>query len=1260
MRSYILLRICPMPYLSCTLIVAWGLWDATEVGCGRGSRERRGTLSLTTLTQPEDSGGDSHGPVPKDWNPGDVILGLYEVKEVLGEGGMGTVHRVHHRAWNTDLAVKSPTERLLRKANGVERVERECETWINLGLHPHVVSCYYVRRIAEIPRIFAEYVDGGNLWDWIRTGKLYEGDHTKALQRILQVAIQSAWGIHHAHMRGVIHRDLKPQNFMLTSTGNTKITDFGLAQVFESASSDSLARDGVGMTPAFGSPEQFARTELTPQSDIWSWALCVLQMFTVRVAWKKGIEAPEALEELLITEKKYKTVPDMPDALVDLLRSCFQEEPSSRPLGMLAVVEPLKEIFQKVTKHPFPDTTPKAVDAAADNLNNSAVSLIDLGKRQEAVKLWEEALQSDSQHPESIFNLGLVYWRAGGVSDDRFLRRLKDIADQNPGMALAAFLQIHAHLERGDIERAAELASDARRQFPERNDLIFLSRQIDELKPYSRRLVKTYQAHADVVTAVHISADGRFAVSASEDNTMKLWALPDGECLRTYAGHQGSVFSLGISHDNSLVMSAARDRTLRIWDRSSGDCAREISIDREADRGATLSPDSRYVLVRKAGSQFAVVSVTSGHTETQFTGHSGWVHAMAFCPDGNHLVSASEDGTVRVWSRDSGVCLRTMAGHEGGVVSLAVSDNGTACITGGSEGELILWNWASGEAIRTMKGHRGPARSVAITADGQLAVSGGEDGTVRMWATRRGRCVRTFTEHEGPVTSLALSEDGTHAISGGADRTLRLWRLVRQVPYRAPLIICKATRTESALSAQVDFQRGLSQARRALEGGNINAACKILRGVRSLEGYGRNNEALREWSRLFVRLPRAGLRGVWESVETFAHDGGINCITLNRDGRFLLTGGRDGVARLWAMETGKGLRELVGHTASVKSVSLSADGRIALTGGEDQVIILWDLASGTKIRDFEGVAGSAEAVALSPDTRYALTGGWDLRLWEVHTGRHLRTLEGHAADVVAVRWGADGTYAISASSDETLRIWDISSGQCLRVLESGQGAVRTCDLSLDGTLTLSASSNLWAKHGLMAVWNTRTGEKIHDLVGHRAPVRTVCITRDGRFGLSASQDGEWRLWDLRTGESIRTFEGHGSGIDAIAVTPDSRMAITGDQRGKLQYWVLDWELLETAPAPWHDAAEPILDAFLTLRTPYAGDLPSEYSPTQDELLAALQRKGRPEYNDGDVDELMYTLGCAGLGYLTRAGVEEHLQSMAARRGRFTLFGRKRK
>ena len=178
--------------------------------------------------------------VPAEWKVGDVILDLYEVKQVHTGGGMGLVYRVHHKNWNMDLAVKSPRADYFMAEQQKQNFIRECETWINLGLHPNIVSSYYVRTLGGIPRVFAEYVDGGSLKDWIDNKKLYKGGKEKALERILDIAIQFAWGLHYAHEQGLIHQDVKPANVMTTKDGTVKVTDFGLAKARATAGEEWL------------------------------------------------------------------------------------------------------------------------------------------------------------------------------------------------------------------------------------------------------------------------------------------------------------------------------------------------------------------------------------------------------------------------------------------------------------------------------------------------------------------------------------------------------------------------------------------------------------------------------------------------------------------------------------------------------------------------------------------------------------------------------------------------------------------------------------------------------------------------------------------------------------------------------------------------------------------------------------------------------------------------------------------------------------
>src|SRR5579883_1507360 len=278
------------------------------------------------------------------WKPGEVIHDLYEVREVFTSGGRGLVYRVHHRGWNMDLAVKCPRTEFFQSEQDKADFEREAETWVKLGLHPHLATCHYVRRLGGVPRVFAEYVSGGSLAEWIRSRKLYAGGPTRSLERILDIAIQFAWGLQHAHEQGLVHRDVKPGNVLMTSDGIAKVTDFGMAKARGSSvepvingTQGSILVSAGGLTLAFCSPEQIQGRPVSRKTDIWSWGVSLLHMFMGSAHWSAGYLAAGVLEDYLERGPGDEGLPLMPPALADLLRQCFRANPDERPRDMLEI-----------------------------------------------------------------------------------------------------------------------------------------------------------------------------------------------------------------------------------------------------------------------------------------------------------------------------------------------------------------------------------------------------------------------------------------------------------------------------------------------------------------------------------------------------------------------------------------------------------------------------------------------------------------------------------------------------------------------------------------------------------------------------------------------------------------------------------------------------------------------------------------------------------------------------------------------------------
>ena len=167
--------------------------------------------------------------------------------------------------------------------------------------------------------------------------------------------------------------------------------------------------------------------------------------------------------------------------------------------------------------------------------------------------------------------------------------------------------------------------------------------------------------------------------------------------------------------------------------------------------------------------------------------------------------------------------------------------------------------------------------------------------------------------------------------------------------------------------------------------------------------------------------------------------------------------------------------------------------------------------------------------------------------------------------------------------------------------------------------------------------------------GHESLVTSVCLSADGCYALSGGYDRVFKLWNVTTGACLRTFGGHDHIVQSVALSTDGSHALSGGYDGTLRLWFLDWELGDREPADWDEGARPHLENFLTLHTPYAAALPSGREPTEEEVRLALTRWGRPDWDEQDFAGLLYTLGCAGYGWLRPEGVRRKLAELAAAR-----------
>lgn len=340
-----------------------------------------------------------------DWEPDQILLDDFLVERVLGEGGLGKVFLVRSKTSPTSFAVKR-----LRVASETARRNflAELQTWIDLPEHPHLTACRFFRTLGDEVLIFAEYVEGGTLHEWIRDHKLTR------LEEILDVAIQCAWGLHVAHECGVVHQDMKPGNVLMTPDGVARLCDFGTARARERAgeTSEDPTRSRLvscgGLTPGYCSPEQKARQPLDRRTDIWSWGVSVLEMFYGEPPCLNagGEHATEVLEAYLEAGQLVYDpgLPVVPGGVVEILRTCFQPDPTDRWRYSADMVARLKDEYRKACGTEYSRNLPVAARKSGGHVQREP-RLREEGRWHDPRKWLEQALREEGKDPQELETL---------------------------------------------------------------------------------------------------------------------------------------------------------------------------------------------------------------------------------------------------------------------------------------------------------------------------------------------------------------------------------------------------------------------------------------------------------------------------------------------------------------------------------------------------------------------------------------------------------------------------------------------------------------------------------------------------------------------------------------------------------------------------------------------------------------------------------------------------------------------------------------
>jgi WD40 repeat protein len=1090
----------------------------------------------------------------------------YEIVRALSAGGMGLVFLARNRLLGRHEVLKIIGPDLIENPGMRDRFRREIRAVARLR-HPNIVTAYSAFRAGESLVFAMEYAEGLDLARMVAAKGPMPVGHACAFIH------QAALGLQHAHQAGLVHRDIKPGNLMLTRKGGRaiiKILDFGLAKAGREqgtldltgtarSSREPSAARGLTLagqtlgTPEFIAPEQIGDAQAADiRADIYSLGCTLYYLLSSRPPFEAGSLADVLQAHYSMDATPLDLVrPDLPAELAALVTKMMAKAPAHRFQTPEEVARALAPFFKKrsmghsgpglaAASAIVPEATGRATapaEAAAATGAGAWSDLIELDQTEDD----GEAVSADSKQSP-----------ARGI--------LTPVAYAGIG-ALAAVL----------VVVVVAIGINGR-------ETTWLSRT----RPATHGPPATEGTRAKLAPALPEPKPGTPIASAALDADRRTHPnpAPDSPPSRTAALKRGNVPIADSSRTKSAPAAATTPSPPA--PRVAPELP-EIATFKATDRAiqARMLPDERHLLFETGGKDRALWlgDLEDPRNPRLIDGNPpGWLH-LALSSDGRFAALACEDNTVRSWDLRTGRT-RLILEETAGLTALALSpDDRRAAYVSGEALHICDVITGSSKKLRTQTA--GGISQVAFRPDGRRLISIGDDNNIRAWDVDTGREVEHMRSPPR-VTGLAVFPDGNRVMMSFSGPKIAVWDLGagherRQISFLGACIAISPDGRRALLGGENRMRLWDLETDEELK--RVDHESELLDVAFSPDGrraISCTDGAVRVWG-LPPGRPHDEQPAAVEVAQFLGHEGIVHSVVISRDGRRVLTGGSPDTMRLWNLDTRELIRSFGSNSGAIQSLAFSPRGDQALSGGDDGRVRLWNLESGEQVREFRGHEDSVFIVAVSPDGRRAysagggiLRDGWKdgtdfaIRSWDLRNGDQLQPFEGHKGYVTSVAVSPDGGRLLSGGNDATVILWDTKTRAEIHRMQGQKGRVDCVAFLPDGRRAVSCGLDT-----MLHMWDLESGR---ELPAH-FKVRTgwnnwLASSPDGHRLFSSDGGGrELRLWDVQNGKLMQSLSFGGVAPTRGAFTPDGRHAIWGGWDGVVRMY-----RVQKAPATTRAAA----------------------------------------------------------------------------------------
>ncbi|GAB1542542.1 hypothetical protein NUACC21_52160 [Scytonema sp. NUACC21] len=658
-----------------------------------------------------------------------LLRGHYRVIKVLSdEGGFGKTYLAEDLDKLNELCVVKQFAPKIQEAStlkkAVQLFQEEAQRLQQLGEHNQIPTLLAYFEENNYLFLVQQYIDGQNLFKELQQVGTYSESNIRELLLDLLPVLQFI------HKRGVIHRDIKPQNIIRRSSdGRLVLIDFGASKQLTATVHTKMGTTigSHGYTPI----EQMQDGQAYPSSDLFSLGATCFHLLTgispSKLWMQHGFSWVAYWQRYLKNEGSKRNTQHL--KLGKIIDKLLKVEIQNRYQSAEEVLNDLSQLSPPASStlltpnlsNPQPPPSPPATD---NKLRN-----------------------------QLLVSAGIVLLGLGGVWF--FLSHPPEVT-----------------------------------QSPDNNQ----PTNTTVTQPTNTTITDTdspttLRGHSSDVNTVAFSPDGKFLATGSDDKTIKIWNLSIQEKTLTLQGHSHWVWAVAFSPDGKTLASASADNTIKLWNLETGLELGTLKGHSAGVSSIAFSPDGKTLASGGLDSVIKLWNLETGKEIRTLKGHSRAVVSVAFSSDGRTAASGSWDKTIKLWNISTGQEIRTLKGHTDLVLSVDFSPDSLTLASGSKDKTIKLWNLVTGKATYTLKGHTDKVNAVAFlpstvfgkSLNGMTLASGSNDNTIKLWNSDTKEEIRTLKKDSGYVYSVAISPDGQTIASGGsADNIIKVWPLFPQ------------------------------------------------------------------------------------------------------------------------------------------------------------------------------------------------------------------------------------------------------------------------------------------------------------------------------------------------------------------------------------------------------------------------------------------------------------------------------------------------